>query len=110
LAGVALCCLGLLLSLAATAASDDVHSPFARAQEDGRANAPLPDVTYPLTLAEEVHKTDKGPVNAYFLTMLVLAVASFGGERRMAAHEERLDAGSYVLLGRQRSLVVGSSP
>src|SRR5215216_1396790 len=32
------------------------------------------------------------------------------GERRMAAHEERLDAGSYVLLGRQRSLVVGSSP
>src|SRR5215208_355120 len=31
-------------------------------------------------------------------------------ERRMAAHDERLEAGSYVLLGRQRSFVVGSSP
>ena len=72
-----LCCLGLLLCLPATTASD-VHSSFARAQEDGGANAPLLDGTYPLTPAEEVHKTDKDLVNAYFLTMLVLAVASFG--------------------------------
>ena len=35
----------------------------------------------PLAPAEEVHKRDKGPVNAYFLTMLVLVLASFGAGR-----------------------------
>src|SRR5919107_2429697 len=50
LAGVVLCCLGILLSLPATA--PDVPSAFARAdaaQVDGGANAPLPDGSYPIT-------------------------------------------------------------
>ena len=98
-----LCCLGLLLSLPATTASD-VPSSFARAQEDGGANAPLPDVTYPLTPAEEVHKTDKGPVKAYFLTMLVLAVASFGasGGWLLMTNARRLGA-MYCWVANDRS-------
>jgi hypothetical protein len=41
------------------------------------APAPLPDRSYPLRLAEETQETDRRPVNAYLLTMLVLA-CSFG--------------------------------
>jgi hypothetical protein len=41
------------------------------------APAPLPDGSYPLTLAEEAQETDSPPVNAYLLTMLMLA-CSFG--------------------------------
>jgi hypothetical protein len=87
LAGFMLCCLGLLLSLplAAAEVSDvpGVSSALAGANvghlhRGANAPAPLPNASYPLTPAEEVHKTDKGPVKAYFLTMLVLAVASFG--------------------------------
>jgi hypothetical protein len=87
LAGFMLCCLGLLLSLplAAPEVSDvpGVSSALEGANvghlhRGANAPAPLPNASYPLTPAEEVHKTDKGPVKAYFLTMLVLAVASFG--------------------------------
>src|SRR5215212_3116140 len=87
LAGFMLCCLGLLLSLplAAAEVSDvpGVSSALAGANvghlhRGANAPAPLPNASYPLTPAEEVNKTDKGPVKAYFLTMLVLAVASFG--------------------------------
>jgi hypothetical protein len=41
------------------------------------ASAPLPDGSYPLTPAEEAQQTDSPPVNAYLLTMLMLA-CSFG--------------------------------
>jgi hypothetical protein len=78
LAGIMLCCLGILLSLPATAL--DVPSAFAgadAAQGDGGANAPSPDGSYPLTPAQEVQETDRHPINASLLTMLLLTL-SFG--------------------------------
>ena len=80
LAGVMLCCFGILLSLPATAL--DLPSAFAgadAAQVDGGANAPPPDGSYPITPVEEVRETDRHPVNASLLTMFVLAISSFGG-------------------------------
>jgi hypothetical protein len=77
-AGVMLCCFGILLSLPATAL--DLPSAFAgadAAQVDGGANAPPPDGSYPITPVEEVRETDRHPVNASLLTMLLLAL-SFG--------------------------------
>ena len=41
------------------------------------APAPLPDASYPLMPAEEAQQTYSPPVNAYLLTMLLLA-CSFG--------------------------------
>jgi hypothetical protein len=80
LAGVMLCCFWVLLSLPLT--THHVPSALAGANvehEDRGANAPapLPDGSYPLTPAEEAQKTYRPPVNAYLLTMLVLA-CSFG--------------------------------
>jgi hypothetical protein len=74
LAGIILSCLGVFLSL--PAAGSDVPSAFAGADVahvDRGQNVPLPDGGYPLTLAEEVQKADKRPVNAELLTMLLLA-------------------------------------
>jgi hypothetical protein len=80
LAGVMLCCLGVLLCLPLTA--PDVSSALRGANVEhvdraANAPAPLPDRSYPLRLAEETQETDRRPVNAYLLTMLVLA-CSFG--------------------------------
>jgi hypothetical protein len=74
-----LCWLGILLSLPASSAPE-LPSAFAgadAAQVDRGASAPLPDGSYPPTLAEEVQETDSPPVNASLLTMLVLSF-SFG--------------------------------
>jgi hypothetical protein len=79
LAGVMLCWVGILLSLPATS-TPELPSAFAgadAAQADRGASAPLPDGSYPPTLAEEVQETDSPPVNASLLTMLVLSL-SFG--------------------------------
>jgi hypothetical protein len=73
-----LCCLGLFLSLPATAASYTPSAFVGTQEEDGGGNAPVPDGSYSLMPAEEVQKTDEAPVKAYLLTMLVLAIASFG--------------------------------
>jgi hypothetical protein len=79
LAGLMLFCLGVSLSLpvsgfdvppAIVAGADVAHVHRG-------ANAPLPDGSYLFTPAEEVQKTDERPVNAYLLTMLLLA-CSFG--------------------------------
>ena len=79
LAGVVLCCLGIFLSLPAIA-SDVPGAPSALAGADGGANTPVPppDGTYPLTPAEEDKETQRYPVNAYLLTMILLVAASFG--------------------------------
>jgi hypothetical protein len=86
LAGIVLCCLGVLLSLPLTApdVSDVPEVPSALAganveHVDRAANAPapLPDESYPLMPAEEAQETDSPPLNAYLLTMLMLA-CSFG--------------------------------
>jgi hypothetical protein len=75
LAGVMLCCLGVLLSLPLSA--PHLSSALAEAnveQVDRGANAPapLPNGSYLLTLAEEAQQTDRLPVNASLLTMLML--------------------------------------
>jgi hypothetical protein len=77
---IVLCCLGFLISLPSSAASDVPSSvPSSSAHEDGGPNAPAPDGNYPLMLAEEVQQTERHPVNASLLTMLlVVTVASFG--------------------------------
>jgi hypothetical protein len=85
-AGIMLCCLGVLLSLAVTAPDvydvPGVPSALAGANvghvdRGVEASAPLPDRSCPLTSAGEVQETDRYPVNAYLLTMLLLA-CSFG--------------------------------
>jgi hypothetical protein len=81
LAGVTLCCLGILLSLLATTVSE---VPFGAAGADlghvhGEALAPLAEYgSHPLTPADDDGDTDKRPVNASVLTMLVLAGACSG--------------------------------
>jgi hypothetical protein len=72
-----LCCLGVfLLSLPLTA--PHVSSALAGANVEhvdraANAPAPLPNGSYPLTPAEEAQQTNRLPVNAHLLTMLVLA-------------------------------------
>ena len=75
-AGVVLCCLGVLLSSPVRAL--EVPSVLAGAnmehmERGADVPAPFPDASYPLTLAEEAQQTDNNPVNAYLLTMLLLA-------------------------------------
>jgi hypothetical protein len=78
--GIALFCLGILLSLLATTVSE---APFAVAgadvgHADGEALAPLAEYgSLPLTPAEEARETDERPVNASLLRML-LALVYFG--------------------------------
>jgi hypothetical protein len=83
LAGVMLCCLGVFL-LSLPLSAPHVSSALAGAHVghvDRGANAPAPlpnpNGSYPLMPAEEVQQTDRLPVNAYLLTMLLLA-CSFG--------------------------------
>ena len=80
LAGVMLCWVGILLCLPATSAPE-FPSAFVRAEAaqemDGGANAPLLEASYPITPAEEVQETERHPVNASLLAMLVLCF-SFG--------------------------------
>src|SRR5215216_1791558 len=80
LAGIMLCCLGVLLFLPVT--TPDVPSTPAgtnmgHVDRGADAPAPLPDGSYPLTPAEETQEADKHPMNSYLLTMLLLAY-SFG--------------------------------
>jgi hypothetical protein len=83
LAGVMLCCLGIFLSLPApTSEVPGVPSALAGANVghvDRAANAPtpLPDGSYPLTLAEVPQESDEHPVDFYLLTILQLALAYF---------------------------------
>jgi hypothetical protein len=78
-AGVMLCWLGIFLSLPASAT--DLSSAYAEAEAaevDGGVNAPSPDGSYPITPAEEVQQTDKRPISAHLLTMLLLVIVSLG--------------------------------
>jgi hypothetical protein len=96
LAGIiALCCLGSLVSLSASAASDVPSSvPSASANEDGGPNAPAPDANYPLTLAEEIQQTERHPVNASLLTMLLLSLSFGASVLWMLTNERRRRAAS----------------
>jgi hypothetical protein len=81
LAGVMLFCLGVFL-LSLPLSAPHLSSALAGAgvehvDRGANAPAPLPNGSYPLTTAEEAQQTDRLPVNAYLLTMLMLA-CSFG--------------------------------
>jgi hypothetical protein len=77
-----LCCLGLFLSSPQTTseAPSALGGVNVGHNMDRAANAPapLPDRSYPLATVEDLQETDKGPVNASVLTMLVLALVYFG--------------------------------
>ena len=81
-------CLGIFSSLAASPTSEAPLVPFALARAnvghmDPGADAPASvlDGSYALTPAEELQEKDKLPVNAYLLTMLVLALAILDTKR-----------------------------
>ncbi len=75
-----LLCLGVFLSLPAT--GSEVPPAFgmgnvAHLDQEAKGNAPPLDGTYLLALAEEAEDTVQRPVNADFLTMLLLAASCF---------------------------------
>jgi hypothetical protein len=68
--------------LPATSATD-LPSAYAGAEaaqevDGGGVNAPSPDGSYPITPAEEFQETDKRPISAHLLTMLLLVIVSLG--------------------------------
>ena len=76
-----LCCLGIFLSLPSTTS----EAPSAlggvnvgHMDRAANAPAPLPDGSYPLATVEDLQETDKLPVNASLLTMLLLALVYIG--------------------------------
>ena len=76
-----LCCLGVF-SISLPHSAPHVSSTLGGANVEhvdraANAPAPLPDGSYPLTPAGEAKESDRHPVNAYLLTMLMLA-CSFG--------------------------------
>ena len=98
LAGVVLYWLGILLSLPANSAPE-LLSAFVRAEAaqemDGGAHAPLPHVSYPITtIAEEVQQTERHPVNASLLTMLLLSLSFGASVLWMLMNESRRRAAS----------------
>ena len=98
LATVMLCWLGLLFSLPATSAPE-LPSAFVRAeaaQVDGAANAPLLDASYPITAVEEIQQTERHPVNASLLTMLLLTLSFGASVLWMATNERRRRAASCL--------------
>jgi hypothetical protein len=97
LAGVMLCWVGILLSLPATSAPE-LPSAFVRAEAaqemDEGANAPLLEASSPITIAEEIQQTDRHPVNASLLTMLLLTLSFGASVLWMATNERRRRAAS----------------
>ena len=109
LAGIVLCCLGVLLSLPLTA-SDVAGGPSALAgtnvghvERGANAPAPLPNGSYPLTPAEEVQQTDSPPVNAYLLTMLLLACSLGASVLRMVLTNARRQGATCSWSGDDRT-------
>jgi hypothetical protein len=96
LAGIMLCWVGILLCLPANSAPE-LPSAFGRAdaaQEMDGANAPVPDASYPITIAEEVQQTERHPVNASLLTMLLLTLSFGASVLWMLINERRRRAAS----------------
>ena len=99
LAGVVLCWMGILLSLPATSAPE-LPSAFVRAdaaqEMDGGASAPPLDASSPITAVEEIQQTDRHPVNASLLTMLLLTLSFGASVLWMATNERRRRAASCL--------------
>ena len=96
LAGVMLCWLGIFLSLPASA--PELPSAFVRAdaaqEMDGGAHAPPLDASYPITAVEEIQQTERHPVNASLLTMLLITLSFGASVLWMATNERRRRAAS----------------
>ena len=111
LAGIVLCCLVVLLSLPFGApdvfevpavSSALVGANVGQVDRGANAPAPLPSGSYPLTPAEEVQQTDRHPVNASLLTMLVLT-CSFGASLlRILLTNARRQGATYSWIGDDR--------
>jgi hypothetical protein len=107
LAGLALFCLGILLSFLATANTEVFSAPAqtAVANVDGEALVRLDKDarSAPLTLdlaVQEGRETEEGPVRASLLTMLVVAVSSFfwrSGLTLLARNSSLKRGGSHSL-------------
>jgi hypothetical protein len=106
LAGVMLCFLGVfLLSLPLTAphvSSDLGGANVEHVERAANAPTPLPDASYPLTLAEEAQETDSTPVNSYLLTMLVLACCFGSSVLRMLLTNARRQGAICSWIGDDR--------
>jgi hypothetical protein len=111
LAGFMLCCLVVLLSLPLSApdVSDVPGVPSAlvganvgHVDRGANASAPLLNGSYPLTPAEEVQQTDRHPVNAHLLTMLLLACSFGASVLRMLLTNARRQAATYSWIGDDR--------
>jgi hypothetical protein len=82
LAGIALFCLGILLSFLATANAEVFSAPARTAvgnvHEEALVQLAKDATSAPLTPAvQEARETEEGPVRASLLTMLVVAVSPF---------------------------------
>jgi hypothetical protein len=98
LATVMLCWVGILLSLPATRAPE-LPSAFVRAeaaQVYRGADAPPQDASYPITAVEEIQQTERHPVNASLLTMLVLTLSFGASVSWMLVNECRRRAASCL--------------
>jgi len=106
LAGIMLCCLGVLLFLPVTTPvvpSTPAGSNVGHVDRGADPPAPLPDGSYPLTPAEEAQQTDNNPVNAYLLTMLLLACSFEARVLRMLLIKARRQGTSCSSSGDDRS-------
>jgi hypothetical protein len=120
LAGIALFCLGILLSFLATAATGGSSAPARTAlgNVDGEALARLDkEASYPLTPAvQEARETEELSVRAFLLmSMLVVAVSSFfwrSGSSLLAANSSLKRGVSHSLgvLGGSWAAAVGERP
>jgi hypothetical protein len=111
LAGFMLCCLVVLLSLPLSTpdVSDVPGVPSAlvganvgHVDRGANASAPLLNGSYPLTPAEEVQQTDRHPVNAHLLTMLVLACCFGASVLRMLLTNARRQGVTCCWIGDDR--------
>jgi hypothetical protein len=105
LAGIMLCCLWVLLSFPVTAPA--VPSALAgpnvgHVDRGAGASAPLLNGSYPLTPAEEVQQTDRHPVNAHLLTMLMLACSFGASVLRMLLTNARRQGATCSWIGDDR--------
>jgi hypothetical protein len=106
LAGVMLCCLGIFL-LSLPLSAPHLSSALAGANVEhvdrgANAPAPLPNGSYPLMPAEEVQQTDRLPVNASLLTMLMLACSFGASVLRMLLTNPRGQGAIYSWSGDDR--------
>ena len=99
-------CLGVFL-LSLPLSAPHVSSALAGANVEhvargADAPAPLPDGSYPLMPAEEAQQTDSPPVNAYLLTMLMLACSFGASVLRMVLTNARRQGATCSWIGDDR--------